>query len=367
MGIVIAVRRRKALLVLASGTCSEREGSMEREFPRRNGRREGARFCSVCLLVLLTLGQVDVTAGEAPPKIRRIGLLSLSPEPAGLPPPSEAFLQGLRDFGWAEGQNVIVELRSAEGKSERLPDLAAELIGLNVAVIVVYGEQAIEAAKRATQTVPIVAISSDPVGTGLVPRLMRPGGNVTGLSSLGRDLTAKRLELLKETVRGLSSVAVLWNRADRAQALQWREMTVAAKTLRIRLHSLEIQEPEDLARAFSALSSTRAEALITFTDPLTMAHRTQIVDFARRRRLPTMFEERAFVEAGGLMAYGPSLPDLFRRAASYVDRILNGARPGDLPVERPSKLELVINLKTARALRLTLTPALLVRADDVIQ
>ena len=367
MGIVIATRRRKALLVLASGACSEREGSMEQEFPSRNGRREAVRFWSVCLLVLLTLGQLVANAGEALPKIRRIGLLSLSATPAGSPPLSEAFLQGLHDFGWVEGQNVIVELRSAEGKSERLPDLAAELIGLHVAVIVVYGEQAIEAAKRATRTVPIVAISSDPVGTGLVPRLIRPGGNVTGLSSLGRDLTPKRLELLRETVRGLSRVAVLWNGADRAQALQWREMTVAARTLRIRLHSLEVQEPEDLTRAFRALSSTHTEALITFTDPLTMAHRAQIVDFARRRQLPTMFEERAFVEAGGLMAYGPSLPDLFRRAGSYVDRILKGARPGELPVERPSKLELVINLKTARALHLTLTPALLVRADDVIQ
>jgi putative ABC transport system substrate-binding protein len=367
VGIVIAVRRRKVFLVLASGVCSQREGSMEREFPRRNGRREGVCFCSVCLLALLTLGQVVATAGEALPKIRRIGLLSLTPDPAGPLPLREAFLRGLRDFGWAEGQNVVVEFRSAEGKSERLPDLAAELIGLNVEVIVVSGEQAIDAAKRATRTVPIVAISSDPVGTGLVPRLMRPGGNVTGLSSLGRDLTAKRLELLKEAVRGLSSVAVLWNGADRAQALQWREMTVAARMLRIQLHSLEVQEPEDLARAFSALSSTRTEALITFTDPLTMAHRTQIVEFARRQRLPTMFEERAFVEAGGLMAYGPSLPDLFRRAASYVDRILKGARPGELPVERPSKLELVINLETVRALRLTLTPALLVRVDDVIQ
>ena len=249
----------------------------------------GLRFCAVFLLVLLTLGQVNATAGEPLPKMHRMGSLPLLPDPAGPLPLREAFLRGLRDFGWAEGQNVVVEFRSAGGKSERLPALAAELIGLNVEVIIVSGEQAIDAAKRATQTVPIVAISSDPVGTGVVPptHATRRQCNRVEQSRPGLDGEAPTIARHRR-----SEGSPVWpssgERGDRAQALQWREMTVAAKTLGIRLHSVEVQEANDFSRALGALSDIPAEALITFTDPLTIAHRADLVDFARRRRLPTM-------------------------------------------------------------------------------
>jgi putative ABC transport system substrate-binding protein len=233
--------------------------------------------------------------------------------------------------------------------------------------IVAAGDPAITAVKRATSTIPIVMVASaDPVGSGFVAGLARPGGNITGLSTLSPELSGKRLALLREALPEVSRVAVLWNPADSAKALDLREMQVAARALGVQLQTLEVRGPDDFEPAFAAMSGQRAEALMTLGDPLTVTYRIQIVDLAAKSRLPAMYDLREFVEAGGLMAYGPSLPGLFRRAA-YVDKILKGAMPGDLPVEQPIQFELIINLKTAKTLALTIPPTLLFQADQVIQ
>jgi putative ABC transport system substrate-binding protein len=283
-------------------------------------------------------------------------------------PNLEAFWRGLHEHGWLEGQNITVEYRWAEGQVERLPALAAELVRLKVDLMVVGGTQAIQAAQQATTTIPIVmAVSSDAVGTGLVTSLARPGGNITGLSALYPDLSGKRLELLKEAVPGLARVAILWHGGHPAALLAMQETEAAGRVLGLQLHSLEVRGPNDFERVFAAAPREGAEALIVLSSAFFSAERRRIVDLVTKYRLPSMFSIRAFVEAGGLISYGPSSTDMWRRAATYVDKILKGAKPAELPVEQPTKFELIINLKTAKALGITIPPTLLFLADEVIR
>jgi len=296
-------------------------------------------------------------------KVYRIGVLQ-----QGGPPIPGSFLQQLRELGYIEGQNIVLEYRYAEGRAERLPDLAAELVSLKVDVIVAGGTPAPLAAKHATGTIPIVMTAAgDPVGSGLVTSLARPGGNVTGLSARSPELAGKRLQILKEVVPGLARVAVLWNATNPYAALVVRETEAAARTLGVQVQFLEVRGPDDFGNALPAAIRGRPDALILVEDPLTFRYRMQVADFAVRHRLPTTYGYREFAEAGGLMTLGPNLADMYRRAASYVDKILKGAKPGDLPVEQPTKFELVINLRTAKALGLTIPQSLLLRADQVIE
>jgi putative ABC transport system substrate-binding protein len=303
-------------------------------------------------------------------KVARIGYLVTNL--AANPGQREAFLQGLRDLGYVEGGNVVIEYRSAEGKLERLPALAAELVALKVDVIVTAGgTRAALAAKQATRTLPIVFIAvGDPVTSGLVTSLARPGGNFTGLSLLFPELVGKCLEQLKQAVPGVSRVAVLWEPGavgERTEKDNLKGAEVAARALGVRLQFVEARGPADFDRAFSDMTRARAGALTVLGTPMFASERRRLVGLAAKNRLPTMYPLREFVDAGGLMAYGPNLPDLFRRAATYVDKILKGAKPAELPVEQPTKFEFVINLKTAKALGLTIPPSLLGRADEVIQ
>jgi putative ABC transport system substrate-binding protein len=282
----------------------------------------------------------------------------------------EAFRQGLRELGYVEGQNLVMESRYAEGSAERLPDLAAELVQLKVDVIVAGGGAGIRAAQRATQTIPIVmAVTGDAVREGFVASLAHPGGNITGLSWLGDELPGKRLELLKETVPQSARVAVLANPANPAgYETAIRSLTVAARALGLHLHVAEVRSADALETAFAALTREGADALIVQEEPLLIDHlRGRIAALAVTHRLPAMSYWKSAVEAGGLMSYGPSMLDMQRRAATYVDKILQGAKPGDLPVEQPTKFELVINLKTAEALGITIPPRILFQADEVIQ
>jgi putative tryptophan/tyrosine transport system substrate-binding protein len=280
----------------------------------------------------------------------------------------EAFQHGLSERGYVEGEHFTIESRYAEGNPERLPGLAAELVGLQVAVIVTSGSQAIQAVKDATGTIPVVmAVSGAPVETGFVTSLARPGGNLMGLSLFAPELSGKRLELLKDTVPALSHVAVLANPANPVTAAELRETQRAVQALPVQLHVVEVRGPQELDSAFSALRSLRTDALIVLMDPLFISQRTRMVELTATHRLPAMYGFREDAEAGALMAYGPNFPDMFRRAATYVDKILKGAKPADLPVEQPTRYELVLNLKTARALDLTFPPHLLVLADTVIQ
>jgi putative ABC transport system substrate-binding protein len=309
-------------------------------------------------------------AAEAQPaKVFRIGILGTypptAPEFAHL---WEAFAQGLRELGYEEGQNLAIERRFVEGKVERLPEVAAELVRLNVSVIVAGGQPPPVAAKRATATIPIVMTNfSDPVGLGLVTSLSRPGGNITGLALLTVELVGKQLQLLKEAVPKVSRVAFLTNPSNPGTALQLRDAETAARSLGLQLQVLEAQRPDELAAAFAAMSRERAGAVLLPGDSLFFYYRTQIADLAIKSRLPALFAPKEFAEAGGLMAYGANIADLYRRAATYVDRILKGANPADLPVEQPTKYDLVINLKTATALGLTIPRSVLQRADQVIE
>ena len=309
-------------------------------------------------------------AAEAQPagKIYRIGYLSAG-APTSNPLVIAAFQQGLRDRGWVEGQNIDIEYRWAEGRFDRLPDLAADLVRLKVDVIVASPTPAALAAKNATGTVPIVAVSlTHPVELGLVGSLARPGGNVTGLSySVGADIFGKDLELLKEVVPRVRRVAVLSNPDSPAQPLTVRNVKDTARSLGLQLQLLEAPGPEGFDGAFAAMARERVGALLVVQDPAFIPHRARLVDLAAKNRLPSIFTQREDAEAGGLMSYGPSLPDLYRRAGTYVDKILKGVKPGDVPVEQPTKFELVINRKTAKALGVAIPPALLQRADQVIE
>jgi putative ABC transport system substrate-binding protein len=326
---------------------------------------------TVRLSVILALGILlaPLAADSQPPgKQPRIGFLS--PLPSNDPGAArnfEAFRQGLRELGYIESQHLIIEYR--EASPDHLVERAAELVRLSVKVIVTWTTPAIQAVKHATTTIPIVmGASGDPIRTGFVASLPRPGGNITGLTILSVELSAKRLELLTQLVPGLARVAVLWTPANPAMVLEWHATQEAARRLGVHVQSLEIRGPDDFASAFAAATREHAQALFLTTDALFGSiHLPQILDFAARGRLPTSFHRREHVEAGGLMAYGVDLPDLFHRAATYVDKILKGAHPGDLPVEQPMKFKQVINLKTAKALGLTVPPTLLFQADEVIQ
>jgi ABC-type uncharacterized transport system substrate-binding protein len=278
-----------------------------------------------------------------------------------------AFVQRLRELGWIEGRTVSIEYRWAEGRSERLAEIAAEFVRLKVDVIVTYATTGTFAAKQATSAIPIVfAIAGDPVGTGLVASLARPGGNVTGLSLQLTEIIGKRLELLREAVPGLRRLAILGNVSNPFAVLEIDEVQAAARTLGLEVHTPEIQRAQDIALAFEALRG-RADAIYVSTDPLVITNLTRINTLALGSRLPTIYTSRDYVEAGGLMSYGPNYPDLWRRAADYVDKILRGAKPGDIPVEQPTKFDLIINLTTAKTLGLTIPESFLVRADEVIE
>ncbi len=302
-------------------------------------------------------------------KIARIGYLTGNL--AANPHTREAFLQGLRDLGYIEDRNLEIEYRDVEGKYERLPALAAELVALKVDVILAAGTPQPLAAKQATRTIPIVfAGAADPVGSGLVTSLARPGGNVTGLSLLSPELVGKCLELLKQAVPGVSRVAVLWQpggSGERTEKDMLKGAEVAGRALGVRLQFVEARGPADFDRAFSDMTRARAGALTVLASNMILGERRRLANLAAKNRLAAVYPLREFVDAGGLMAYGPDLVDVFRRAATYVDKILKGAKPADLPVEQPTRFELVINLKTAKALGLQIPPTLLTRADEVIE
>ena len=302
-------------------------------------------------------------------KIARIGFLGNSTTALGHL--RNAFLQGMRDLGYVEGRNLVIEYRYAEGQLERFPALAAELVALKVEVLVAPPTPAAQAAKRATTTIPIVfAGAGDPVTSGLVTSLARPGGNITGLSGLSPELVGKCLEQLKQAVPGVSRVAVLWQpggQGERAEKDMLKEAEVAARALGMRLQFVEARGTADFDRAFSDMTKARAGALTVLPSSMFNTERRRLADLAAKSRLPAVYQLREYVDAGGLMAYGANLADLNRRAAAYVDKILKGAKPADLPVEQATKFELVINLKTAKSLGLTIPQTVLLRADEVIQ
>jgi putative ABC transport system substrate-binding protein len=317
--------------------------------------------CIVGLTLSILAMALAVTA-QPTEKVYRIGRLSTSSSPAGPDPLLEAFRQGLRDFGYVDGRNLRIESRYAEGQEDRCPALAAELVRLPVDVLVAAGTAPIKAAQQATSTIPIVmAWGTDPVAQGFVASLAQPGGNITGLSSMSPDLLGKQLELLTQMVPTASRIAFLMDLANPANSLQLREVQRASQVLGVQLHILEARSPDDLQRVFAALPQAGVHAL------LLNRSRPEIAALALQSRLPTMYNGRMSVEAGGLMAYGPSQPEMHYRAAYYVDRLLKGTPPAELPVEQPRRFELVLNLKTAQALGLTVPPHLLILADEVIK
>jgi putative ABC transport system substrate-binding protein len=297
-------------------------------------------------------------------QVYRIGLLVTGGPSAFL----DAQATALREIGYVEGRNVTIERRFADGDLNRLPAMAAELVGLQIDLILTQGTPATLAAKQATTSIPIVfSPLSDPVGVGLVASLARPGGNITGTSLMATDISAKRLELLLTTVPQVSRMAILWDSSNPGMALRVRETKMAADQSKIVLHTVGPRNLAELEASLAELTKQRPEALIVTAEPFTRRYLTQILEYAASNRLPTIFEDRYYVDAGGLMSYGPSLIDGYRRAATYVDRILRGTKPADLPVEQPTKFELVINLKTAKVLGLDVPPTLLARADEVIE
>jgi putative ABC transport system substrate-binding protein len=307
------------------------------------------------------------THAQQPTKIPRIGLL-LTGTPSSSSYSLEAFRNGLRDLGYVQGKNILIEYRYAEGKPDRLPSVAAELVRLKVDVIVTTGTPPSQAAKTATTTIPIVmALVSDPVGAGLVASLARPGGNLTGLSSVSQDLSGKRLELLKEAIPKVSRVGVLYDPNDPAKVAEFKEIEVVARPLGVHLQSLEVRSLDELESAFKAATRRKASALLVLPTTILGTRTKQIAELATKNRLPTMFATSQYMDAGGLMSYGPDYADLWRRAATYVDKILKGAKPADLPVEQPKKFEFIINLKTAKQIGLTIPPNVLARADKVIR
>jgi putative ABC transport system substrate-binding protein len=327
----------------------------------------GAGPLTLVLIVAVALFTVPLAAdAQQAGRSVRVGYLSPRAGPTHL---DEAFRQTLRELGWTEGQNLVIEHRWASGRRDRLTEFARELARTKVDVIFAPVSQAAEAAMKATRTVPIVfATAGDPVASGLAASLGRPGGNATGVSSLpGEGFVGKQLQLLKETLPASSRFAVLWNSTNPSHAEQVRQAEVVAATLRIRVQALEVSAPIAFEAAFDALTRERADLLFVLADPMFFEHRTQLADQTAKSRVPALYGLREHTEAGGLMSYGPSFPDLYRRAALYVDKILKGSKPAELPIEQPTMFELVINLKTAKALGLTIPPSLLLRADQVIE
>jgi putative ABC transport system substrate-binding protein len=326
-----------------------------------------SRRMMVFVLSVVILSSTHLAQAQQSTKIPRIGYLgfgSSSDNPARI----EAFRQGLRELGYVEGKSIFIEWRSAEGNTDRLPSLAAELIRLKVDVIITNGPYSTRAAKEATITIPIVMASvGDPVGDGVVASLTRPGGNITGLSTLSPELSGKRLELLKEIVPKLSRVAVFGSSTNPNTAGSLREVELAAGALKVKLQYLDVLSPKDIETAFRAAVKARAESVLVLGGSLINSQRTQVVELAVKSRLPVIYSGRSIMEAGGLMSYGVNNLDSDRRAATYVDKILKGAKPADLPVEQPTKFELIINLKAAKQIGLTIPPAVLARADRVIK
>ena len=333
--------------------------------PASGGAMRRRDFLFVCGGVAAGWSSHDVKAQQSAklPSIGFLGPLSQSAMASW----TTAFVQRLRDLGWVDGRTIVIEYRWADGKSEHLADIAVEFVRQNVSVIVTGGTAAVAAAKQATSVIPIVfGTAGDPVGLGLVASLARPGGNITGMSNQSADLPGKRLELLRGVVPNLHRVAVLANVGARIGVLEMDEVRDAGRQLGLDVVTLEVQRTEDIAPALDSVKG-KADALYVVTDPLLNTNRDSINTMANAERLPTMHGEKAYVEAGGLMSYGPNFPDLFRRAAEQVDKILRGAKPGDIPVEQPIKFDLAINLTTAKALGVTVPPSLLAQADDVIE
>ena len=326
-----------------------------------------SREIFVWLTVTVLLTTVLPAEAQQPKKVFRIGFLGVSSSSAysGY---IDAFRKGLRDLGYVEGQNIAIEYLYGDGKSDRLADLSANLIRLKVDVILVSGSLAIGALKNATKAIPVVMTSvEDPVAQGFVDGLARPGGNMTGLTNLAPELSGKRLELVKETLPKIDRVAILWDPGGPGPAVAFKETQAVAPSMSLQLQSLQVRNPHDLERAFKTAIAERSGALIVLQSFLTNAHRQRIVQLALTHRLPGMYTQMEYVEVGGLMSYAPSYTDIYRRAATYVDKILKGTKPADLPVEQPTKFEFVINLKTAKQIGLTIPPNVLVRADRVIR
>ena len=326
------------------------------------------KVLQVANLIVIALGLLSFPAaatGQQPQKMHRIGVLLTVPREGEL---YDAFRARLQQLGYVEGKNVSIEYRNAQGHIDKLPALAAELVRLKVDVILTASTPTAQALQHVTSTIPIVvAVSSDPVGNGLVASLARPGGNITGLTLMLPELSMKRLELLKEVVPKVSRVGVLWNSSNPAFDEPLRLIKQVAPSLGMRLQVLQVRNLDELDQALSATMSGRVDALFVWGEPVTYEHRARILAAAAKRRVPAIYDLRKFAEDGGLIAYGPDVPDLFRRAATYVDEILKGAHPADLPVQQPTTYELVINLKTAKALGLTIPQSLLIRADEVIR
>ena len=321
----------------------------------------------VSLLTTFLLATISLAEAQPAKKVFRIGLLSGN-RPSPMPSNIEAFRQGLRELGYVEGQNISVEYRFAEGKEERYAILAAELVNLGVDVIVTFGTQATVAAKQATSTIPIlVGNAGDLVGEGLVASLARPGGNITGFTSVDPDLSAKRLQLLRETLPKVSRVAVLYHGGPGGDQDELRETQTAAKTLGVQIQPLQVLEPDQFQRSYTAMTKERAQALIIFVGSFIAFHRKELLELAAKIRIPTMCGNPEWSEAGGLISYGNDRRDQFRRVATYVDKILKGTKPADLPVQQPMKYELVINVKTAKEIGVTIPPNVLARADRVIR
>jgi putative ABC transport system substrate-binding protein len=304
---------------------------------------------------------------QQPKKVPRIAFLG-GASPAPISYRIEAFREGLRELGYVEGKNIFIEYRYAEGKLDRLPALAAELVGLKVAVIVTGGPTPTRAAKEATSTIPIVmALDNDPVGNGFVASLARPGGNITGLATLSPEISGKQLELLKEIVPRLSRVAVVGTSSNPGNAQMLRETELAAGAFAVQLQYLDVGSPKNIETVFRAASKGRADAVLVLPNPVLLSQRAQLADLAAKNRLPAMYGQPEYADAGGLMFYGASITEMFRRAATYVDKILKSAKPAELPVEQPTKFELVINLKAAKQIGLTIPPNVLARADRAIR
>ena len=319
------------------------------------------------LLILATLILAPVYLAHAQKETaRRIGVLYLGAPHSN--PNFDVFVQGLRELGYIDGKNIVIDYRYAEGKEDRLPELATELVRLKVDAIFTAGTPALFALKRATKTIPIVFFStSDPIGTGVVASLAHPGGNITGMSGLASDLWPKRLELLKEIFPKLSRVAMLWNKNNDGMALEARATQEVAEPLGVALQDRGVKDPNELEVVFAVMTKDRPDAFLALMDPVLNSYRKRILDFLAKNRLPAIFENKEWVEAGGLISYGPSYPELFRRAAVQMDKILKGTKPADIPVEQPTKFELVINLNTAKQIGVTIPPNVLVRADKVIK
>ena len=335
----------------------------------RPSRRRFVQSVGVAGLALVAGCGLLPSRAQRPARGARIGILSTSsPNTAFSAAQREAFQEGLRDLGYVEGQNLVLDYRYAETELERLPDLAAELVRLPVDILVSGNDPAIQAAKRASETIPIVfPNSSAPVETGIVASFARPGGNATGLTDITPELSGKRLELLGDLLPGLAHVGVLWWPQSQGSALQFKETESASRALRLELLALPVHGTEEIEPVFEAALSGRAEALVVLPSVFTNTHARRIVEQAARGRLPAMYGHRAFMEAGGLMSYGPSFADNWRRAATYVDKVLRGVQPADLPVERPMRFDFVINLKTAQALGLTIPESIRVQATELLQ